>query len=849
MPLSHKLPTLPHQSCKLAIVGEFPSSDDSQSNDLFTDSGGKLLRAIIGQAKLSLDQCLLTNVIDFIPPRNDISNLDWDSTEVQRGIAQCRSIIDAYRPNCILSLGRAPLRMLRPDLCYARKSETVVPLDRWRGSVVESDWRYKTVFAFSPSYVLRAYSDMPYFKFDVARAVEQSRYPELRLQRRHGNILPSLNEVITFIQKIRQEKLPCSSDIEGWPDDTGVTCISICPDPYSGIVIPFWHNGQNYWSEAEEAIVWTELASWLADPDCPKCFHNGFYESFVLAWKHRCVICNWRDDTMLKFWELYPELEKNLGVVNSFCTLEPYYKDDRKSSDHRVKLEYNFKDSAVTDEANRTLEASLQAVPQSYNHYRFNIRVAPAINYLNLRGCRLDRDKLSQHVSRATAELGDLQLQIDNKLVADAAAAGILTRKRKSDPLTFNVKSTTQKQWLLYTHLGYKPSGRWGPVTDEETLLRYYAKHREPVLRTVIQAVRKRTRLQDLAKLICDTDGRIRTSLDIVGTNTGRSSSRESMAMRPTGEADGSWENTGTNLQNVTKDIRDVFVPDSDVYDFWQFDLRGADAWTVGADLAALGFPTMLDDMLAGIKPAKVLMALLAEYEAGRNPATINQLDRQALKAHLDSIVIPDPGVKDDQGRPGDWKYDVCKKVQHGTNYDAKPDTIAALVFADSDGLVDLTKRDAEIYQYLYKLRYHPEERNAWIRRTLSAQGYLSTACGIRRKFFGIRNPYDIDDEIIRQASAFEPQANTTYCTNQALANLWYDPENRSSRGWLHCDPLLQIHDALAGQNHSGARQWAHGKLRGYFNTKLTIHGIEVQIPVDGGWGSNWQDTKKKLLV
>lgn len=849
MSVNHKLPTLPHQACRLAVIGEAPSTDDTLVNDLFTDSSGKLLRAIIGQANLSLDQCLLTNVLPYTPPRNELSSIPWDSDIIQSNIARCKSIIDTYRPNCILSLGRAPMRMLRPDLCYARKSESVVPLDRWRGSIVESAWGYKTVFAFHPSYVLRAYSDMPYFKFDIARAVEQSRFPELRLQRRHGIIEPTLTEVLSFLNRLRTEKLPASADIEGWPDDVGVTCISICPDPYSGIVIPFWHSGSHYWSAEDEAIIWSALAGWLADPACKKCFHNGFYESFVLAWKHRCVICGWEDDTMLKFWELYPELEKNLGVVNSFCTQEPYYKDDRKSTDHRVKLEYNFKDSAVTDESNRALESTLQQVPGSYNHYRFNISIAPAITYLNLRGCRLDKDKLQQHLTRTSAELGDLQTAIDSAIVPHANAAGVLTRKRKSDPLTFNVKSTTQKQWLLYTHLGYKPSGRWGPVTDEETMLRYYAKHREPVLRTIIQAVRKRTRLQDLAKLVCDSDGRIRTSLDIVGTNTGRSSSRESMAMRPTGEADGSWENTGTNLQNVTKDIRDVFVPDSDVYDFWQFDLRGADAWTVGADLAALGFPTMLEDMLAGIKPAKVLMALLAEYEAGRNPMTINQMDRATLKSHLDAIVIPDPGVKDSAGRPGDWKYDVCKKVQHGTNYDAKPDTIAALVFADSDGLVDLTKREAEIYQYLYKLRYKPEERNTWIRRTLSQQGYLTTACGIRRKFFGIRNPYDIDDEIIRQASAFEPQANTTYCTNRALLNLWSDPENRSSRGWLHCDPLLQIHDALAGQNHNAARQWAHGKLRSYFNTRLLIHGIDITIPVDGGWGTNWQDTKKKLLA
>ena len=848
MPAHLKQPSLPHPSCRLAIIGEAPGTEELLVNEPFVGSAGKLLQQILGHCNLSTDQCLLLNIIPTEAPSNELSNLPWEGDTIQAGIAQCRSVIDAYQPNCILSLGRAPMRMLRPDLCYTDGRKLTIPLDRWRGSIVQSDWGHKTVFAFHPTYVQRAYSDLPYFRFDVARAVEQSRFPELRLQRRDGIIEPTLDQVLLFLDRIRREHLPCSADIEGWPDDVGVTCISICPDPFTGIVIPFWHAGRHYWTESEELLVWQALSAWLADPACSKTFHNGFYEYFVLAWKHRCVICGWTDDTMMKFWELYPELEKNLGVVNSFCTEEPYYKDDRKSSNHRVKLEYNFKDSAVTDQANRQLETILAAHKPSYDHYRFNVSIAPAITYLNLRGCRLDKDRLNSHVTRAVDELSVLQQTIDNELVSQALAADVLIRKRKSDPWTFNVKSTKQKQWLLYTHLGYKPSGRWGPVTDEEAMLRYYVKDRNPTLRTVIQAIRKRTRLQDLAKLVCDSDGRIRTSLDIVGTNTGRSSSRQAMAMRPTGEDNGSWENTGTNLQNVTKEIRDCFVPDSDQYDFWQFDLRGADAWTVATDLAALGYSTMLEDMLAGIKPAKVLMALLAEYEAGRNPATINNMSRAELKAHLDNILIPDSSQKDSAGRPGDWKYDVCKKVQHGTNYDAKPDTISALVFGDSDGLVDLTKREAEIYQFLYKLRYKPEKRNDWIRQTLSAQGYLQAACGIKRKFFAIRNPRTIEDDLVRAAAAFEPQANTTYCTNRALLNLWSDTENRSSRGWLHCDPLLQIHDALAGQNHSAAREWAHRKLRSYFSTQLVIHGLPTHIPVDGGWGANWLDTKRKLI-
>lgn len=844
----NRFPTIDHPLYRLAIVGEAPGQDEITAQEPFVGTSGKLLRLVLGSCKLAPDQVFMGNVCQHQPYKNDIEQFAWDGPEIQCGLTQLKGDLDRFKPHAVLALGRTPLRAFRPDLCYPSKRGMAIPIGNWRGSVFLSEWGHKTIACYHPAYIQRSYSDIPFFKFDVARAVAQSRDSVLPYASRSGKITPSLDEVVNYLHDLRRRQAGASFDIEGYPDDKGITCISVCPTPFEGVVIPFWHNSGPYWSEDEEIVIWQHLAAYLADSSCPKTCHNGFYESFVLAWKHRCIICGWSDDTMLAFKELYLELDKNLGVVNSMCTLEPYYKDDRLSSDPLTKLQYNFKDSAVTEESKRELETQMRKQPSSHEHYRFNIRIAPAIAFLNLRGCRLDLDVLAEHVRFETRTAGELQARIDSTVVPTALASDILTRKRKSDPWTFNVKSVPQKQWLLYNHLGYKPHGRWGPVTDEETLLHYYVKDRSPLLRLVIQAVRSRTRLQDIAKLVPDSDGRIRTSLDLVGTDTMRLSSREAMSMRPSLEGDGSWENTGTNLQNVTKELRNAFVPDSDQYDFWQFDLRGADAWTVAADLAALDHPTMLEDMLAGIKPAKVLMALLSEHESGRNPSLLNALSRDALKCHLDTIIIPDPGIRDSQGRPGDWKYDVCKKVQHGTNYDAKPPTISSLVFVDSDGLVDLTDSEAALYQRLYKMRYKPEKRNDWIRETLSRDGCITTACGVKRKFFAIRNPRDIDDDIVRTASSFEPQCNTTHVTNRGLEALWYDRENRTSAGWLHCEPLLQIHDALAGQNHISIRQWAHRKLASYFNYPLTIHGINICIPADGGWGPSWRDTKGKLL-
>jgi hypothetical protein len=310
------------------------------------------------------------------------------------------------------------------------------------------------------------------------------------------------------------------------------------------------------------------------------------------------------------------------------------------------------------------------------------------------------------------------------------------------------------------------------------------------------------------------------------------------------------WDETGTNLQNVTKDLRVCFIPDSSDHDFWQFDLSGADGWTVGADLAALGHPQMLEDYLAGIKPALVLNLMLREYEAKRDPAQINLLPRdeikrrcKALKADYDSHS----GEKDSLGRDYDWQYFVCKKIQHGSNYGARPEKIAELVFVDSDAQITVSAKDAGLYQYFYKLRYKTDVRNEWIRRELSDKGYLIAACGIKRQFFNIRNRRDIDDAVVREASSFEPQANTTWATNKALERLWYDPTNRTSRGGLFIEPLLQIHDALAGQYRTKHRDWAGQKLKEWFANPLTIHGINITIPAEGNYGDSWKNCNTRI--
>lgn len=876
MLVPNQFPEIEPSSGRLAVIGEAPGVEEAQVGKPFVGTSGRYLRAIMAECRGSTKQTFFGNICQEQPPDNDISRFTFEGPEIQGGIEALRKDLEIFRPNCVLLLGRTALRAFRPDLCYPTKKQYVVPLGDWRGSLHRGHiGGYKAVVTYHPAHILRSYNDAPFFKFDVARAIRQAESPDLQVLVRQGLLRPTLTDVLEYIRRAREGAIAQTFDIEGYPDNVGVTMVSLVPthDPSQGIVIPFQvtNDGGRYWSEDEEWQIWQALAGLLADPNVRKTAHNCFYELFVLAWRHKIIVNNLDDDTMMMHWELYPDFAKgdheekakvsmtqkkrSLGICCSLYTEQPYYKDDRLSQDPDVRLNYNFLDSSVTAEVRNVAATVLQRTPSSWQHYRFNINLIPAYNYIMLRGCKFDSVRAAQLAGDVRGEIADLNREINTTLESRGVFHLFPVSKGKEKTRSvegFNVKSGNQKAWLLYNHLGYTPLKKFQtdtgkPGTDEDCLLHFWKKEQDPLLRLVIRCVRKRTRLSDIHKLVCDTDGRIRTSYDLVGTNTGRLSSRSAMSMALFEDG---WDNTGTNLQNVTKELRCCFIPDSPEHDFWQFDLSGADGWTVAAELAAIGHPTMLEDYMFGIKPALVLYAMLQEHAAGRDPRNISRLDRPTLKALCKSLkrtIDDEDGKTDPQGRPVNWQYLCCKRVQHGSNYDMQAEKTAELVFGDSDGTVVLSKKDAEFYQYLYKLRYNTNARNEWIRKTLSQTMCITASCGIRRQFFGIRNRGDIDDDIVRQASSFNPQSTTTYVTNKALEKMWYDPTNRNSRGGLFVEPLIQIHDAFAGQHHVRVRSWAHEKFREWFNNPIKVAGIEVTIPVEGNYGTSWKDTKTPI--
>lgn len=909
MIVPNKFPTLRIPQ-RIALVGEAPGADEERYGQPFVGASGRFLAALLSRAGVSRDACFLGNVSQHRPPTNDISKFAWDGEEVQSGLAQLDKDLSAFQPNIVILLGNTALKAamdphtvhkLEPRFFRFKNAD-------WRGSVLDpvptSPMRgRKCLPAFHPAYCLRDYASTPLLDFDLKRATRESFFPEIRRRERVIVVPATVESACTELIRIREARRLAGTDIEGYWNN--LTSISFANDPLRAVVIPFVRkDGTRYWLPHEEPEIWRAVANTLEDPALPKVFQNGLYDRFALAYGHGIRVRNAREDTMLKWWELYAELPKGLDTQVSILIPDlPYYKGDRKSQDDATFFRYNGLDSCATLEIALTLDAvpAHDLPPVARAHYRFNNSMLNPLLYMELKGIRYDslgaaqrRAVLQEQMYTAQAKLNGLAGRAlpwtSLAEVRAAAEATMLTVKRDrpykdkeedwarfqsllSAPnptlatigevedlveASLNLSSDDQFIPFLYdeiklpTQTKKNTKGEIVCTADYEALLKLSKslqraggeESRLDIIRLAIEIRALETR-QRMLGIQADPDGRIRCGYNIVGSDTGRVTCYTS----PTG--------SGYNLQTIPNYTdkadspggvlgdRDLFLADEGWY-FFECDLSGADGWTYAAYAAMLGDSTMLEDYLAGIAPFDVMTLKHRGIDVDFN-------DRKALKEAKKAHV-----------KKTDWDRFAFKRVQHGAAYLEGGLTISNNILKDSEGKYFIEPSECTSFRDgIFFARYPGIRRwHGWVASRLSETPQLTAASGQVRKFFG--RP----DDILTKAVAFEPQANTTYATNLALRNLWTDPENRipSSRDnsptWsvatsmplegasggrghgLRIQPLHQVHDALCGQFRIEDTTWAVAKIKSYFDNTLTIAGQKITIPFDGSYGRSWGDKR-----
>lgn len=794
----NELPTVKDERFKIAIVGEAPGAEEQEDRRPFVGPSGRILRNLLANAGIPSTACYFGNVCQYRPPHNNISRFTWYGAEIQEGLQQLEVDLKKVQPNVVLLLGNTAMKA-------AGRDEKVT---NWRGSLFRCTDVHSPMFGmkclptYHPAAVLRQWSWMPLMRFDIERCKKEAETRELHLPQRTFELDLGPDEIIERIEGIEEGTLT-SIDLEGGVEQ-GIKCYAISTHPLSGFIVPF-----GKFSVEDEIRIIDASRKMFGNPKIPKVLQNSLYDNFVFTWCWKAPLYGVVWDTMLGGWEIYPELPKALGVQGSIYTKEPYYKYERTMGDIRIYHQYCCKDASMTLEiAERQIEI-LRG--DALRHFQFNMQLLPIMMYMELRGLRYDQ----KHAAILRSRTRIKQEEVQRRINARRGAA-------------INLNSPKQVCEFLYDELGFPVQhpkegntyNRSKRTSGADALLNLSKQFSDPILHE-IQTWRKIDKIRTALEYKVDSDGRMRCSYNVVGTDTGRLACHSS----PTGG--------GSNLQTITSKLRVLYLADEG-HDFGKFDLAGADGWTVAAHCARLGDRTMLLDYRAGVKPAKVIALM---YQHG---SKVTSWSRER---------ILEEGRDIGETEETKWLYFACKRVQHGSNYGLGIPTMRKQILKDSDKLlgqaIDVPTAECRRLQDLYMHGRYVGVQNwqRWVKMQITEKGSLACASGHVRKFFGRAT----DNKTYQSALSHEPQANTCYATNLILVNIWTDPTNRRDDGSLIVQPLHQMHDEVDVQWPSDQREWAIDKMRHWSDNKLDIAGMKIKIPMEGGWGPSWGAAKNHI--
>jgi len=314
--------------------------------------------------------------------------------------------------------------------------------------------------------------------------------------------------------------------------------------------------------------------------------------------------------------------------------------------------------------------------------------------------------------------------------------------------LSFNWRSNSDLQRLFYDRLGIPAIYYQGRVTVNRNALEKLTLYpdAEPIVKHIL-ALRDIHKKIAVLKTDIDPDGRIRTSYNIAGTDTGRFSSSQSEF------------GTGGNLQNIEESLRSILVADPGTK--WaKLDAKSGESYCVGAiEWNLFGDGRYLDAIETGD-----IHTAVARLVWENLPWTGN------LKA--DKAIASRPFYR------GLSYRDTSKRLGHGSSYGGQPPTLAAQTH--------IPLEIVEAFQHRFFSIFPAHQRwHAWTKDRLASTGTLVNLLGRKRQFFGRRNSM----ETLRSALAYDPQGSLADIVNRAMLRVW----RAGARVVLHDHDALTI--------------------------------------------------------
>lgn len=314
--------------------------------------------------------------------------------------------------------------------------------------------------------------------------------------------------------------------------------------------------------------------------------------------------------------------------------------------------------------------------------------------------------------------------------------------------------------------------------------------HARPIVATIL-GVRDAVKQLSVLRTEVDPDGRMRTSYNVAGTETGRFSSSTNAF------------GTGTNLQNITASLRKMFIADKG-WKICGIDLEQAESREVGwlSGIICNDW-SYLDACYSGDLHTLVAQTAWPDLAWTGDAKQDRKIADTPFYRHL-------------------TYRDMAKKLGHGSNYRGLPPTMARHA--------KIPVAVAEQFQSRYFERFAGIPKwHRWVAQQLQTTHTITTPFGRSRTFFGRAN----DDTTLREAIAFSPQSATADRLNLVLWRIWYHmPEVQL---------LAQVHDAFYFQflEHSDEEAIVQ-KALSLFEIPFEHSGHTLIVPGEAKVGWNW---------
>lgn len=483
---------------------------------------------------------------------------------------------------------------------------------------------------------------------------------------------------------------------------------------------------------------------------------------------------------------------------------------DHKSTFDKSTTEwiYNGLDCTVTREVHDELSRVDDNI--STSTYRQGMELQAPIIDMGLRGVRVDLKRRSEVLEKYQKEKDHLYARLERIM---------------KEGVGFDLPSLHYTHLLkfFYEVLRLKPikkrnsKGIMAPTVNRDALEKLQTYKNAEVFCKYILAIRDLGKKIGFLKTEIDDDNRIRCNFNVAGTDTGRLAS----SMSEYG--------TGTNLQNVDKNLRECFIADKG-YRFCNIDLEQADSRNVGALIYDLfGDSAYLDACESGDLHTTVCRMAWPDLEWGDDPTK--------WRAVADQIGYRDMSYRD-----------LAKRLGHGTNYYGTPRTMAKHTKVSTSMIQTFqdryygkkyilgTDRESGIEQFKVTGGAFPylHHWHQWCKNQLLHGATITTLFGRRRSFFG-RIP---DDSTLRKAIAYCGQSATADEMNLGLINLYkFLPE---------AELLIQVHDSILFQYKAELEDEIVPKALDLLKVTIDIgkDNRPFTVPLEAQVGWNWGPRK-----